>query len=332
MRWLAVFVAVAALGCESADSLIDDAKQKQASGELDAALTLLGRVKDKYPGTESETEARSLAEAWLVAVADLEPNPSSARVRLDEALEWNPKSGAAQIRICRMLIHEKKLEEAQECVGHDMEGKTGAPEIIAKQVHAALSKRKNASTGDERKRLLASSSPHHWEALLTRYPDSPEAKEARLKLRGYQSLCADLDRFVEKLETELKRQEKVASRVDDINSREQGPRIDAYEVLAKEAGAKARIVKNAAGDVDAHQLRDGEREVQKTLRTALWAVSDSGASLSEGLERHPLENLDSYASQGRAKLTAWGKSVEKLRERVDELVRDARNDCDARSD
>ena len=191
MRTVLVLVALAAaVGCNEEKKLLDQAKEEHAEGHLDKALTTLERVKEQAPGSDEERESRKLAEKWLIAAADAERSPHAARVRLDQALAWQPTSGSARARVCKLLVEGDQLDKAAKCLDEQLTGLDGVPTPLVADARKALKKKRDAQTAAERKKLLASPSVHHWEALVERFPGlargearQGQGEAARLALR-----------------------------------------------------------------------------------------------------------------------------------------------------
>ncbi len=321
------------LGCNEEKALIDEARAQHDEGELDTALASLERVSRNKPDTDVDREARKLAATWLIDAADADANPHAARVRLVQALEQDPTSGPAQARLCRLFLRTKQYPAAKQCISGGLEGKKDAPAAIVDEVEAALAAHDDASSNAERKKLLASPSSHHWKALVERYPDSQEAKAAKERLLRFDSLCDDLDRFLVPLRKEIERQAAIAGPIGAAAMKKgRDGRIATYEAIAAEAEKKAKLMKNAAVDADVHAAKKDEEPAKKPLHAALWALSDSAASLAEQLERNAVENLDSYDASATAALTRWSTGFTGVRDRVEKQVAAVEETCGTKRD
>ncbi len=322
-------VVLALSGCRSEMKLVEQAKELHASGALDEALTVLERVRSEAPGTPAEDEARTLAASWLVEAAERETSPHGARVRLEQALVWRATSGAAQARLCRLLAQGGKLDDAERCLGEGLDGKSDVPADLVAETRALLARRRDEASAVERKRLLGSPSVHHWKAVVDRFPTSEEAKLAKDKLERQASLCADLDTFTTLARDEITRQRDVRDTAFSAAQKMEpaAKRHAAFEQIGRDSEPRARELKNASGNLDAHARLPGEDLASKPLRAALWSLADSAATLAERLERHAIESEESFDGAIRRAVTGWGGGLGKTLETAEGLLTDAETAC-----
>jgi hypothetical protein len=325
---LAVWLFAVALSCNAEKKQLDLATDQHDKGQLDDALTTLEVLVHKAPKSPEAEQAQTLATAWLIAAGDSGTDLTSRRLRLEQALKWSPKSGPAQARLCVLMIEAKDFTGARQCVDGKLGDKTDVPADLVTKVRTALAAQSSTEADAERRRWASSTSAHHWKALIEKYPDSAEAKLARQKLDRRESLCADLPSFVKPLREELERQKRLAELVtaskDDST---QGERIDGLEKLGREAAAKARAIGDLKGDLEGHPARPGEEEVKRRLESLAQQVADSASALEDDMERHPLENLDSYDAQALAALKRWAALVERNAPRIDKELERTEEAC-----
>jgi len=98
-------------GCKKGRRAIEEAKQAHSAGRLDQALQTLKDVK----AAPEASEAKELAVRWLLEAADRQAAAERKRL-LNEAMKWNPQSGAAQARLCGILAEDKQFDELRACV------------------------------------------------------------------------------------------------------------------------------------------------------------------------------------------------------------------------
>ncbi|MGE0325706.1 MAG: hypothetical protein AB7K71_25020 [Polyangiaceae bacterium] len=323
-----VWCTLLAAACSPDQDLLADAKRQQDQGETDAAIATLEVLKTKHPDSEAAKQVPALAETWLLEAADASRDANVKRPRLQAALKWNPESGKAQLRLCRLLVDETKLEDAKTCLDKDMRGKQPDPDL-EKSIRAALESAEDAATLEERERLAKSNRPQHWKALIERFPSSPQAKAAKEKLKRLESLCDDLPRFADEARSEFKRQKTDFKRDIDkaLDEKVEGLRVDQLEGLGRAAARRASELKELAGQVGDHQLKPGEEKAQQILRKALLLQSDSLADLAEALERDAIENLDSYQRGAEGVLKRWLGGIEREAKSVEKMLEDASSAC-----
>ncbi|MCB9609095.1 MAG: hypothetical protein H6716_21055 [Polyangiaceae bacterium] len=323
-----LFCAFLAAACSPEKDLMADAKRQQDQGETDGAIATLEVLKTKHPDSEAAKQVPTLAETWLLEAADASRDPNVKRPRLQAALKWNPESGKAQLRLCQLLVDEKKIEEAKSCLDKDLQGKAPEPEL-EKRIRTALAEVENAATLGERERLAKSNRPQHWKALIERFPQSDQAKEAKAKLKRLESLCDDLPRFGDEARAEFKRQQTDFKKDIDkaLAEKVEGLRVDLLEGLGRAAARRASELKELAGQVADHRLKPGEEKAQQILRKALLLQSDSLADLADALERDAIENLDSYQRGAEGVLKRWLGGIEREAKSVEKLLEDSKTAC-----
>jgi hypothetical protein len=328
---LAIFLlsTAIALACNAQKKQLDVASEQHQKGQLDDALTTLEVLVHEAPKSPEAEQAQTLAVTWLIAAGDTGSDLTARRLRLEQALKWSPKSGAAQARLCVLLVETKDVAGARRCVDEKLGDKTDVPADLVAKVRAALSAHASAEADAERRRWAASRSAHHWKALIEKYPDSPEAKAAKEKLERRESLCADLAGFTKPLRDEIERQKRLADLVithkgDDSTQNE---RIDGLETLGREAAAKARAIGDLKGDIEGHPVRAGEEPVKQRLEAMAQEVADSASTLEDDMERHPLENLDSYDEQALAAVKRWAAQARRLATRIDKELKRTEEAC-----
>jgi hypothetical protein len=325
---LALLFAIA-LSCNAQKKQIEVASEQQAKGQLDDALTTLELLVHEAPQSPEAEQARTLATSWLIAAGDSGSDRTARRLRLEQALKWSPKSGAAQARLCVLLVEAKDFAAARSCVDEKLGDKTDVPAELVERVRTAVAANASAEANAERRRWAESRSAHHWKALIEKYPDSGEAKAAKQKLERRESLCADLASFTKPLRDEVERQKRLADLVtshkgDDAT---QSERIDGLETLGREAAARARAIGDLKGDVDSHPVRAGEEPVKQRLEAVAQQVADSASRLEDDMERHPLENLDSYDAQALAALKRWAAQAQRMAPRADKELKRTEEAC-----
>jgi hypothetical protein len=317
-----------ALACNAQKKQIDVASEQHEKGQLDDALTTLEVLVHEAPKSPEAEQAQTLAVTWLIAAGDTGSDLTARRLRLEQALKWSPKSGAAQARLCVLLVETKDFAGARRCLDEKLGDKADVPADLVAKVRAALSAHASAEADAERRRWAASRSAHHWKALIEKYPDSPEAQAAKEKLERRESLCADLASFTKPLRDEIERQERLADRVmTHKGDSTQNERIDALETLGREAAAKARAIGDLKGDIEGHPVRAGEEPVKRRLEAMAEHVADSASTLEDDMERHPLENLDSYDEQALSALKRWAAQARRLATRMDKELKRTEEAC-----
>jgi hypothetical protein len=326
---LAVWLFAVALSCNGQKKQLDVAREQHDKGQLDDALTTLEVLTHEAPKSPEAEQAQTLATTWLIAAGDSGTDLTSRRLRLEQALKWAPNSGPAQARLCVLMIEAKDFTGARRCVDEKLGDKTDVPAEMVTKVRSALAAQSTSEADAERRRWASSTSAHHWKALIEKYPDSAEAEAAKEKLERRESLCADLASFVKPLREEIERQTRLAelvtaSKGDDST---QGERIEGLEKLGREAAAKARAVGDLKGDLEGHPARPGEEEVKRRLESAAQQVADSASTLEDDMERHPLENLDSYDAQALAALKRWAAQVKRTAPRIEKELERTEEAC-----
>jgi len=324
---LAVLAACKSEGKED----LEQAERQHATGQLDAALSTLELLVRQAPDTAEAEHARRTATSWLVEAADRSSSLFERRVRLEQALEWSPASGPAQARLCVVEIEAKDFAAARRCMDEKLPGKTDVPRQLVDRVRNALDAHAQGEADAERKRLLESPSAHHWQALIERFPDSVEAAQAKQRQRRHESLCTDLESYLPAAKKELERQRKLAGRVPEAQGRASklNERIEAYDEIARAAAAAGREIGVLNGNLDAHELASGEEAAQRALHGALAQLSDSAAALADDLQRHPLENLESYDRSALAALEKWASGTKKTSERIERTLERVKQDCES---
>jgi hypothetical protein len=325
---LALLFAIA-LSCNAQKKQIEVASEQHAKGQLDDALTTLELLVHEAPQSPEAEQARTLATSWLIAAGDGGSDRTERRLRLEQALKWSPKSGAAQARLCVLLVEAKDFAAARRCVDEKLGDKTDVPAELVERVRTAVAANASAEADAERRRWAESRSAHHWKALIEKYPDSAEAKAAKQKLERRESLCADLASFTKPLRDEIERQKRLADLVTSHKGDDstQNERIDGLETLGREAAARARAIGDLKGDVDSHPVRAGEEPVKQRLEAVAQQVADSASTLEDDMERHPLENLDSYDAQALAALKRWAAQAQRIAPRVDKELKRIEEAC-----
>ncbi|MCA9633518.1 MAG: hypothetical protein KC766_37970 [Myxococcales bacterium] len=325
---LLLVCALLTASCSPDQDLLSDAKRQQDQGETDAAIATLEVLKTKHPESDAAKQVPELAERWLLEAADASRDPHVKRPRLQAALVWNPSSGRAQLRLCQLLLDEEKLQDTERCLDEDMRGKQ-SDESLEKSIRTALEKAQDAATLGERERLAKSDRPQHWKALIERFPRSAQAKEAQQKLKRLESLCEDLPRFADAARGEFKRQKTDFKRDIDrtLQERVESLRVDQLEGLGRAAASRASELKELAGQIADHRLKDGEKPAQQLLRKALLLQSDSLADLAAALERDAIENLDAYQKGAEGVLERWLKGIDKEAKSVEKLLAEAKTAC-----
>jgi hypothetical protein len=326
---LALGLFAIAIACNAEKKQLEVASEQHVAGQLDDALTTLEVLLHQAPKSAEAEQATTLATSWLIAAGDTGTDPTARRLRLEQALKWSPKSGAAQARLCVLQVEAKDFAAARKCVDEKLGDKTDVPAELVERVRSALAARAKADADAERRRWLSSSSAHHWKALIEKYPESAEAASAKQKLERRESLCADLAAFARPLRDELERQKRlaglVAARKDGDST--QNERIDGLETLGREAAAKARAIGDLKGDIEGHPVRPGEEPLQRRLEAIAQQVADSASTLEDDMERHPLENLDSYDASALAALKRWAAQVTKTAARIDKELQGTEEAC-----
>ncbi len=315
--------------CSADEDLLKDASQLQDQGKTDEAIATLEVLKTKHPDSDAAKRVPELAEQWLLEAADASRDPNAKRPRLQAALSWNPRSGRAQLKLCQLLLDEKKLEETQSCLDKDMQGKD-PDATLEKQLRAELEKAQDAATLGERERLAKSNRPQHWKALIERFPKSAQAKAAKEKLGRLESLCDDLPRFADASRAEFKRQETEYKKDIDRALAEQveSLRVDQLEGLGRAAARRASELKELAGQVGDHRLKQGEDKAQQILRKALLLQSDSLADLAAALQRDDIENLASYQRGAEGVLKRWVAGIDREATNIDKQLEQAKAACE----
>lgn len=317
------------LGCSSEEArLLEAAKREQALGETDAAITLVDELTARFPSSAEATLARPLAEAWLLEAADADKNPHGKEARLKAALEYNPKSGDAKLRLCQLQLARGELEAAARCLGPELDGMTPVPKL-KQELDAALAQAREAKGTEERQRLAASPREEDQIALTLRYPGSPEAKAVLAQRKLRESLCAERPRYTRAAHVELLRQEKTlpvefkqAASQADLDER-----VAALEALGRDAARRASDLKSLSAEVSEHALRPNEASAQAPLAQALLLISGSLASLAEGLRRDPIENLEAYAAGAQGMVSRWLSATPREAKRVSALLERSEAAC-----
>lgn len=317
------------LACSPEEDLLADARAQQNSGETDAAIATLELLKLKHPDTDAAKQVPALAEQWLIEAADSEREANAITTRLNAALKWNPASGQAQLLLCDVALQAGRLQDAEDCLDKQMQGKTPEPER-EKRIRAALVVAQDKATEAERARLIASDRPQHWRALVERFPNSPEAIAAKEKLARLASICDDRGRFEKAAQDEVARQagefklsvdKALDEAVDDL-------RVRRLEAIGAAAARSSSELKELAAEIAVHAIKPGEDKAQDLLRQVLVLQSDSLAELARGLTRDAIENLESYQSGASALLKRWFAGAPKEAKQVEKLLTSAKEACE----
>jgi hypothetical protein len=317
-----------ACACNAKQKELEKAREQHAAGQLDEALTTLELVVHAEPSTPEAEQSRALATEWLLA-AGASGDAVSRRVRLEQALKWSPRNGTAQARLCVLLVEAKDFAGAKSCVNEKLADKSDVPQELVQRVNAALAANSAAETDAERQRWLASSSSHHWKALVEKYPDSKEAAAAKQKLRLRESVCADLTAFSQPLRTEIERQKRLAALIAERGAAgsTQSERIAGFDELVRDAAKKAREFSDLKADLDGHPARPGEEASKRGLGQAAQLLADLAGALEQDLERHPLENLDSYDAKALGAIKRWAAAAERTTARAAKELGAAEKAC-----
>lgn len=180
-----VLVCLAISGCNKGKQHIEEATKLYEAGNIDGALERLRLVQQDAPKSKEVQQAKDLAVSWLVAAGDKTNDTEKKRSFLDRALQWDSKSGSAQVRICEIHDQADEIEPLVKCVNQDLADKNGVPDDRAKPLRERV----------ERNRLLASSDIKDWKQIVEKYPDSKEAPEAWNKIDKVESLCVAAGNF-----------------------------------------------------------------------------------------------------------------------------------------
>jgi hypothetical protein len=327
MLFVVCLGAMLSAGCREQKKLLDEARQAQAASKLDEALTTLEIVKSRFPDSPEAREARVLATEWLIQAADKAPGPQDRKLRLDQALAWTPDSGAAQARLCLVRLELSDFEAARTCLSADLRDKKAVPEELVSRAKEALARHDSELSAGERKRLLGSKSPSQWQELVKRYPGSEEARQAERKLKSHGSLCVELERFTKPMRAEIDRQLVLAT-----NAATPPPDPDArlrrYDDMRRDTLDFAHDMSDLKASIEAHDARPDEQALKKELVSLAQALGDSAATLADDLERHPLENLDTYAASAQAAVARWTAALKKLGVRVEKELAQASEACE----
>jgi len=315
--------------CNRQPKAIDEAKKRQAEGQLDAALTELQTVRIAAPGSADDAEAARLATSWLIDAAKRASAADDRRRRLEAALEWSPANGEAAARLCAALVDQEDDAAAEKCLGEKLAGKTGVPDDVVRDTRAKLDKRKEEAAARERATLLGSGRPAQLKSLIERWPSSPEAAEARQKLARSESLCADAASFSDDLRAMVTRLEKLSEEAAAARKAAIGPRLDAYERLGKDAASLVGLLKNKGIDAEAHAASPAEERLKKTLHDGFWALADLAGDLGDGLAKPPAESDESYDEHATKLLVTWERSVKKTDEKLRKDLEAAAGACPA---
>lgn len=316
-------------GGNAGEKLLKQAKDEQAKGKLDAALATLEVLQTKAPKSPEAREARPLAASWLLAAARTSSSPAEKQTRLKQALEWQPASGAAQLELCAVSLDKGDLKATARCLDEDMKGKEGADPARLAKVRDDLAAAQLKVTEKERKALLAGGRPHQLKALVERFADTPEGKEASRRLRLLSSLCLDRKRFVEAVQKQMKWQaEEVQKRATSADRLSDTTAIArAYTNLGSEAKRRGTLLKQLVSELEAHPLKPGEDRAKTALHTALFAASDSALDLADELKRSSAEAMESYAAGAARFTSAWVGGVARRSKKVDEQLEDVEKAC-----
>ena len=87
--------------------------------------------------------------------------------------------------------------------------------------------------------------------------------------------------------------------------------------MGRDAAAKARAIGDLKGDIEGHPVRSGEEPLKRRLEAIAQQVADSASTLEDDMERHPLENLDSYDATALAALKRWAAQATRTASRID---------------
>ena len=93
---LAFWLFAIAIACNAEKKQLEVASEQHAAGQLDDALTTLEVLVHQAPKSAEAEQATVLATTWLIAAGDTGNDPTAKRLRLEQALKWSPKSGAAR--------------------------------------------------------------------------------------------------------------------------------------------------------------------------------------------------------------------------------------------
>jgi hypothetical protein len=309
--------------CNKGKSLIDDARKQHDSGNLDGAVAALAQVKQQAPGTPEVAQASTLAVTWLLAAADAAPAKAPEREqRAKAALTWDPQSGAAQARVCRVAREAEAWDVLRACLDKNLAGKVDVPSDVVTLLRNALTAhdaevQQEKANAETRARiiLLASDDEADWAALQKQSPGSPEANMAAEKLSHAQSLCTDLDRFWSlydqfKKDTSVVLKTFIQSRhvlltslgnVTRLPSGSVSPEWDhGLNKILDQTGKSAADLATRAHDVidkvHAHRTANGEQATQQQLETFFKGLENTYHVLMEYGD-HIARRLHGYGQQ-----------------------------------
>lgn len=317
-----------AAGCREDRKLFEEADRAHAAGKLDDALTALELVRQRFGGTNEAEQAQKLGTDWLIQAADQAATPQDRRARLEQALKWTPTSGPAQARICEVMTDAKNFDDARHCLDVDLKDKLAIPDDIVGRTRERLTAHEEEVAQTERRKLLESNNPKHWQTLVERYPNSEEARQVAKKLAKQKSLCGDAETFERPVLAEMERQRKLADEVKGWDRKsEVEVRIRRYDDVRRDTLGWARDMADLRSSLEGHATRPGEEKLARTLRDSIQSLADSAATLADDLERNPLENLDAYDSSAFAAARRWATALGKTAARIEKQLSAAKGDC-----
>lgn len=288
-RWRAakgpnlILVAILALllgaaGCNKGRKHIDAATKLHESGDIDGAVERLGQVRQDAPDSKEVQQAQELAVSWLLEAGDQTKDTEKKRSYLERALQWDSKSGPAQVRICEIHDQANELVLLDKCVNEALADKNGVPDDRAKPLRERL----------ERQRLLDSSKIEDWKQLVERFPNSKEADLAREKTRRAVSICADADAIYPVLQREASSVVGVRDKLRAKNRASGGTPIELMRneaAVGRDCEARARILSELAAAIGKRRVLGPEEPLRVELIKAYSTLEQFNRQFASLLSR-----------------------------------------------
>ncbi|MCP4870199.1 MAG: hypothetical protein GY898_15955 [Proteobacteria bacterium] len=321
MRTLWMLLAVGLLvGCNPAQTIIDDASAQYATGDKIGAARSLEKLQRDHPDDVLVTNGRLLAVQWLTEAAEAEEDPGRRKALLREVLEWEPDHSRIWTRLCEMEFDAEAWEAAQGCLD---EGRAHLPKDQRDRFEEILTKRADDAAGAaERAALLASDDAADWRALRRDHAGSDEAAQAQTRLLT-SSICEDLFRFVEPL------------KLEGVNDpRAWGPAVAKETTRNGQVNALTEArdgARRLRADVEQMQAEAAEHGVLNEAEEATRASIEAAYASLLG----PLEALEAAFAKKKYKMedrtgavAAFDEALEALLGPIQTTRREAGKDCE----
>ncbi len=310
-------------GCDPARRALEDAKRLHAEGKDEAAVAALNSIPKDRP---EAVEAADTGASWNVEDSDRGTDPSKRRYSLEAALHWSPTYGPAVARYCLLVAELGDRTAATECITTKLGTARSAPEDIVGKAKAKL---KELDEADERARLLASANSSDWQALVSKYPQSDEAKRAKDQIEKASSICRayawyDFTEFLTEMKNYPMRAFAVYEQFEKGNPLGAG---SLGEKLATDIRQQRAAVKTRCAEIRGHATKPGEEKARARIVPNCDLLEAHYTKWEEALQKiEDMSGVERYAlplQREGTRITERVLADPKMRKLCDDAAADA---------